>query len=253
MNIIIEDNIDFYKELNNIDTNSEEDNIEYCLLSKLPLDKNKIKLSCGHEFNFIPLFNEVCKQKCKDSTSYLEITRLCHNEIKCPYCRQKHKKLLPHVKMTSKMVYISGVNSPEYLCMDFHTCEYIYKSGKNKGSYCAKNAYYDVAGCFCNKHQSMMLKKWTTTVKDEKKDLEKEKEKEKEEEKEEEKEKEEEEEEEEENFKPTFPTVATIKNKTDLNCKKCIAILKSGKRKGEACGAKIGDGSSEYCGRHTSK
>jgi hypothetical protein len=229
MNIIIEDNIDFYKELNNIDTNSEEDNIEYCLLSKLPLDKNKIKLSCGHEFNFIPLFKEVCKQKCKGS--FLEISKLCHNEIKCPYCRQKQKQLLPHVKMTSKMLYISGINSPENLCMDFHTCEYIYKSGKNKGSYCAKTAYYDVAGCFCNTHQLRMLKKMTTSVKDEKNNLE----------------------EEDDDFKPTFPTVATIQKKKDLKCKKCIAILKSGKRKGEACGAKIGDGSSEYCGRHTSK
>ena len=206
MNIIIEDNINFWEELNNID--SEEDNIECCLLSKLPLDKNKIKLSCGHEFNFIPLFKEVCRQKHRGSTSYLEISKLCHNEIKCPYCRQKHKQLLPHVKMTSKMLYISGVNSPENMCMDFHTCEYIYKSGKNKGSYCAKTAYYDVAGCFCNTHQLMMIKKLTTSVKDE---------------------------------------------KNNLDCKKCIAILKSGKRKGEACGAKIGDGSSEYCGRHTSK
>jgi len=208
MNIIIEDNIDFYKELNNIDTNNEEDNIECCLLTKSPLDKNKIKLSCGHEFNFIPLFNEVCRQKCKGAASYLEITKLCHNEIKCPYCRQKHKKLLPHLKMTSNMSYISGVNSPEFLCMDFHTCEYICQSGKNKGTYCAKTAYYDVAGCFCNKHHSIMLKKMTTSVKE---------------------------------------------KKTDLDCKKCIAILKSGKRKGEACGAKIGNGSSEYCGRHTSK
>ena len=206
MNIIIEDNINFWEELNNID--SEEDNIECCLLSKLPLDKNKIKLSCGHEFNFIPLFKEVCRQKHRGCTSYLEISKLCHNEIKCPYCRQKHKQLLPHVKMTSKMLYISGVNSPENLCMDFHTCEYIYKSGKKKGSSCDKTAYYDVAGCFCNTHQLRMLKKMTTSVKDE---------------------------------------------KNNLDCKKCIAILKSGKRKGEACGAKIGDGSSEYCGRHTSK
>ena len=91
MNVIIEDNIDFYKELNNIDDDNDDDNNDYCLLTKLPLDMNKIKLSCGHEFNFIPLFKEVCKQKCRCPTSYLETTKLCHNEIKCPYCRQKHQ------------------------------------------------------------------------------------------------------------------------------------------------------------------
>ena len=48
MNIIIEDDIDFYKELNNIDTdNNDTIDSEYCLLTKLPLDRNKIKLSCG--------------------------------------------------------------------------------------------------------------------------------------------------------------------------------------------------------------
>jgi hypothetical protein len=166
MNIIIEDDIDFYKELNNIDTdNNDTIDSEYCLLTKLPLDRNKIKLSCGHEFNFIPLFKEVCKQKCRCPTSYLETTKLCHNEIKCPYCRQKHQKLLPHVKMNSNMSYIGGVNSPEQLCMDFHTCEYVFKGGKNKGNYCSNTAYYDVVGCFCKAHQSIMSKKMTTSVK----------------------------------------------------------------------------------------
>ena len=180
MNIIIEDDLDFYKELNNIDT-EYDDKIEYCLLTKLPLDKNKIKLSCGHEFNFVPLFNEVCKQKCKSSTSYLETTKLKYNEIKCPYCRQKQQKLLPHVKVSSNISYISGVNRPERMCMSFHTCEYVFKSGKHKGSYCANHAYHDVAGCFCKTHQTIISKKSTTSVKD--------------------------------------------------DCKKCIAILKSGNEK----------------------
>ena len=35
--------------------------------------------------------------------------------------------------------------------------------------------------------------------------------------------------------------------------KKCIAILKSGKRKGDVCDGKICVETSEYCKRHTSK
>ena len=63
------------------------------------------------------------------------------------------------------MSYKLGINGPEHLCMSFHTCEYIFKSGKNKGSYCSNTAYYDVAGCFCSPHQTSMSKKLNTLVK----------------------------------------------------------------------------------------
>ena len=67
--------------------------------------------------------------------------------------------------MGHNMSYITGVNSPEYLCMDFHTCEYVFKGGKNKGNYCSNTAYHDVVGCFCKQHQTIMSKKMTTSVK----------------------------------------------------------------------------------------
>ena len=44
------------KELNNT-----KDNV--CLISKDPLEKNSIKLNCGHEFNYLPLYNELIVQK----------------------------------------------------------------------------------------------------------------------------------------------------------------------------------------------
>lgn len=157
MNIILQDNIDFYKELYNDDTDDEDEN-NICLLTKLPLDKNKIKLNCGHLFNFLPLYKEVCNQKCKTATSYLETDKLLYNEIKCPYCRQKQKGLLPHVKLNEDIIYISGVNRPEDICMDFHTCSYIFKSGKHKNTACKKSAYYGINGCYCNQHHIMINK-----------------------------------------------------------------------------------------------
>lgn len=202
MNFILEDNIDFYNELNNIDSDNEDEENQ-CLLTKIPLDKNHIKLSCGHAFNFEPLFKEVCNQKCKSGTLHLEINKLAYNEIKCPYCRQKQDKLLPHVKLNNDMNYISGVNGPESLCMEFHKCNYMFKSGKNKDNNCPKPAYHDVSGCYCKSHHTTMIKKHATTIK--------------------------------------------------VECKTCIAVLKSGKRKGEVCGGKIKDETSEYCKRHTSK
>ena len=40
MNIILEGNINFYEQLNNLDSDDEDENV--CLLTNLPLDDNKI-------------------------------------------------------------------------------------------------------------------------------------------------------------------------------------------------------------------
>ena len=87
MNIVLEGNINFYDELNKIDTDDEDDNELVCLLTNLPLDQNSIKLSCNHEFNLLPLYREVVKQKTRTASSYLNTDKLAFNQIKCPYCR----------------------------------------------------------------------------------------------------------------------------------------------------------------------
>ena len=55
MNYILNNNIDFYAELNK-DSDDESSDENTCLLTDLPLDKNSIKLPCSHEFNFYPLY-----------------------------------------------------------------------------------------------------------------------------------------------------------------------------------------------------
>ena len=160
MNIVIDGNIDFYAELNK-DTDSDDEcsDENTCLLTKLPLDKNSIKLPCSHEFNFYPLYKEVYQQKTITPISYLNNDRLKFNQIKCPYCRQKHDFLLPHIRVNKDMKYYAGVNSPEKFCMEFHTCQYLFKSGKNKNNMCSKSAYYDVNVCYCLSHHTSMSKK----------------------------------------------------------------------------------------------
>ena len=111
MNIILEGGVNFYDELNKSDSEVDDEEEECCLITNYPLDKNSITLQCNHKFNLLPLYKEVCNQKCK--ASHLEIKKLKMNEIKCPYCRQRHNKLLPHVKLNNTMSYIHGVNSPE--------------------------------------------------------------------------------------------------------------------------------------------
>lgn len=160
MNIIIEDNIDFYKQLHELESDDEDDDEQLCLLTKLPLDQNKIVLPCNHSFNLFPLYKEVCYQKLRTSTSYLETDRLNTNQMKCPYCRQKFDFVLPHVRINKKMGFLTGVNSPEKICMTpFHSCSHIFKSGKHKDIQCSKIGYYTEHGCYCMIHQTALAKR----------------------------------------------------------------------------------------------
>jgi hypothetical protein len=209
MNYVIEDNINFYDELNN----SDDDDINCCLISGTSLDKNKIKLDCGHEFNFNSLYNEVVSQKMKNKYSHYSSDKLSLNQIKCPYCRNVQNKLLPHIKLNKDFAYITGVNTPKYLCMPFHTCQYSFKSGKRKNEMCCNTAYYDVVNklsdSYCTTHHKNVRRK---------------------------------------NNKIFINN--TISNNTVLQS--CNGILKSGKRKGETCNCKTYEGS-DYCKKHMPK
>jgi len=162
MNIIIEDDINFYEQLNNLD--SDDEDVDFCLLTKMPLDKNKITLPCKHSFNFIPLYREVCIQK-THSPSHLDMDKVRMDQIKCPYCRQKFNFLLPHVRINKDVTYIYGVNKPEQLCMPFHKCRYVFNSGKQKNVQCDKTGYYDQSECYCPSHHTIMSKRNSSLTK----------------------------------------------------------------------------------------
>jgi len=157
MNYIIEDNINFFDELNKIDKIDNTKNItdsSLCLLTHQTLEKNYITLDCSHNFNYIPLYKEIC---CQKMPTYLETTNLLINQIKCPYCRNITNKLLPFIKIedcTSKR----GVNYPSKYCMKLHTCSWYNKTGKNKNIQCDKSAYESDVGIFCSAHQNISAK-----------------------------------------------------------------------------------------------
>jgi hypothetical protein len=158
MNIILEDNLNFYDEINNFDSDQEEDDNNICLLSNLPLDSNHIVLPCNHSFNFFPLYKEIVSQKTGPYIG-LEIDKPYFNQIKCPYCRQMSNYLLPHICINDQMTFITGVNSPNNLCMKFKNCNYIFKSGKKKGNKCDKVAFDTCNGCYCKLHQKSVNNK----------------------------------------------------------------------------------------------
>ena len=85
---ILEDNIDFYKELmlslNNENENNENTVTNLCLITMEPLIDKYIELTCGHKFNYLPLFKEVYSYKKREYGDKLK-----NNEILCTYCRKK--------------------------------------------------------------------------------------------------------------------------------------------------------------------
>ena len=176
---IVEDNIDFFAELNKsssnnniiIDTNNTNENdknndnaLEKCLITNKPLDKNHIKLECNHTFNFIPLYLEIKQQK--TIKNFNEIILLKKNQIKCPYCRNIQSKLLPYynkhnVSLESNIVEkISGVNIPKKDCMWLHKCSGVFKGGPNKGQRCNKPCN----DFMCSQHIKQLDKNNNTTI-----------------------------------------------------------------------------------------
>ena len=83
-----------YEALNN--DNSDER--EKCLITGDNLENNYIKMTCNHCFNYEAIVNEVKAQKIKKKYNHLETQKLTKSEIKCPYCRNIQKGLLPHRK-----------------------------------------------------------------------------------------------------------------------------------------------------------
>jgi hypothetical protein len=212
INIDIKNSLEFYAELNK-DSDSEDDDCSdesVCLLTNMSIDKNSIKLPCSHIFNLYPLYKEVCQQRLKNG--YNSDTQT-HRQIKCPYCRTKHNFLLPHIRLNKNMNFVSGVNCPEKLCMNYHSCTYLIKSGKKKNQLCSRTAFYNVNGCYCPTHHTIVSKQIASQT----------------------------------SIKKTNSI-----DDVNVNPSTCNAILKTGKRVGQECGAKLGDNTTTRCKRHTS-
>ena len=58
-------NINFNQELEKLMNETDYDDVsdESCLISKEKLDDSRVKLECGHVFNYNPLYHEIYQQK----------------------------------------------------------------------------------------------------------------------------------------------------------------------------------------------
>ena len=132
----------FYSELNT-ETPDNED-IE-CLITHQPLIEHFQTLSCGHSFNYLPLYTYICYSK----TPGVYVYNLQTNTFRCPYCRCIQYKLLPYIPMDGVSL-TGGVNSnihksstPVYNCMYISSigkqCEVEAKRKCNGDRYCIRH------------------------------------------------------------------------------------------------------------------
>jgi hypothetical protein len=141
----------YFKECFEEETSDDSSDDALCLISGEILTDYFITLSCGHHFNYIPLFNEVYIQKCV--INHREVARVPHKCVKCPYCRIVSVGILPYREVVEKKK-IYGVNWPCTLSMKFGVCSYVFKSGKKKGNKCLKLCVDD----YCGAHKTIAKK-----------------------------------------------------------------------------------------------
>lgn len=146
-NYKIEGNIDFFNELyksldidENIEKTIEDDNL--CLISGTPLVDYFVKMSCGHKFNYIPLFNDIKNHKQKFNNMEGHTSHLKYQEIRCPYCRNKQHELLPYFEEVG-LPKVHGVNFNDPDKKAFQP----YKSHNHKNcEFLTPNPNYDPSG-----------------------------------------------------------------------------------------------------------
>jgi hypothetical protein len=163
----IEGDINFFDELDKLVKNNNANDSEKCLITDEPLSDLSVQLSCGHSFNYIPLYKEVCNQK--NSKNFLEISKPSFHEMKCPYCRKIQKTLLPfHESLESICPKVYGVNSlitnikptkesKPQVALAQVLCPQLLKTGANKGTPCGKCVHANTAG-LCTRHYNLSLK-----------------------------------------------------------------------------------------------
>ena len=131
----IEGGINFFDELyksldiQENDNKCDEDNNKCLITNEILIDKS-FEMSCGHKFNYIALYNDLLNHKKKFNSMESSTGHLKINEIRCPYCRQKHVGLLPyHEDLNLKKEH--GVNyidltknyTPTYGGISYKPCE----------------------------------------------------------------------------------------------------------------------------------
>jgi len=193
----IEGGIDFFAELYkslDIEENeqkTDEDNNK-CLITNQNLTTYYVTMSCGHKFNYIPLYKDLINHKQKFNNMEGEKSRLSSTQIRCPYCRKKQNELLPYYEElelkkihgvnfydpTAKNIYSSyngtkcsyqipnpifDETKPESETnKKFYACNYSYATQINlyNPSNPSQPLNYGDEECYCYAHKKIMIKQY---------------------------------------------------------------------------------------------
>lgn len=263
----IEGNIDFFEELYKSLDNEEnlDEDTNTCLITNQLLTDKFIQLQCGHKFNYIPLFLDIKNHKQKFNALEGNSTRLENNEIRCPYCRNKHSGVLPYYEEFG-YAKINGVNHYDpsvkgYQGYSYKQCEYLslnpnYDPSGNLQMETNKNNTGNVKffvcyasgskinienselnndnKCYCYKHKNIVIKAHNKKISEKAKEEAKAKKLLEKQEAKEEKAKTKEEKEKAKELKKKNKNVII-----GVETVGCIEILKSGLNKGKPCGCNI--------------
>lgn len=249
---LIEGNIDFYDELQKSlepandhlkPTEGIDKPDEYlCLISQKPLTENYVELECKHKFNYNAIFHDVLNHKKKFNTMEKRTLRL--TELRCPYCRNIQKTLLPYIDGYPK---VHGINH-----IDEENVNSLYlKMGFNKGTCCYSDDSQQCDNIFvkimltdnksyCHTHYSQVVYKMIKQKQQKIKDAYMKKKMDALQKKQEEKQ------------KKIDAKNAEKQKKIEENKQlgTCATILKSGVNKGKACGCQVIPNSNGLCNRH---
>jgi hypothetical protein len=247
---LIEGNINFYdelyKSLDNIKIEESKEHVNekhLCLISQKPLTENYVVLECNHKFNYNAIFHDVLNHKKKFNT--MERHSLKINEIRCPYCRNIQKKLLPHVEGFPK---VHGINYIDEENINSHYLKMGYIRGKcsYQDEKCQKcdnvmvKMMITYNQSYCYTHYSLVIHKM---IKEKQEKIKQEKMKKKLallQKKQEEKQK--------KLQAKNAEKQKKMEEKQSLGT--CVCILKTGVNKGKPCGSQVIPNSNGLCSRH---
>ena len=129
--------------LDSLQTPPSVSSVPSCHITGDVLTFNAITLQCGHTFNYLPLYTDLCAQKMVNSSS-----DHMSQGITCPYCRSRHPLLIPYVPLPG-VQRIRGVNdiALQQLCQ-----------------LCRKAGYVSEKGLFCPNHHELLAQTWTSEM-----------------------------------------------------------------------------------------
>lgn len=218
----LEGGLNFYEELEKSceENISDDELVERCLISNQPLSEPFITLSCQHKFNYVSLYRDI---KCMKSNNHMEFRRLKANQIRCPYCRNKENRVLPYIRgmKCPKKDGVNWLDVPKNRSIKFLE----YKNGNCFSDECKETLVLlspDGLNHYCTEHYTDLFSKIPNRNSVSVPNLNKQK-----------------------TCKKVDTNNVVIQNTT------CCAIIKTGSRKGQECGAK--KKTDFFCLRHAPK